>query len=176
MVRLVEVRLEEVTRGSRPFRSINELEQFGERCYGTLNYLHLESASIRDNHADHAASHLGKAFYFVTILRGVPHLAQQRRCLLPVDVMAQYSLSQEALYSGESSPALLDVCHKLASQGRDHLLHADTIATPKAAVVLALSKVSLSRFFERFERVQFDPYKMASTKDHLLAYHLWRRS
>lgn len=40
--------------------------------------------------ADHAASHLGRAVGIATLLRGTAFHAQQRRCYLPLEVLAEY--------------------------------------------------------------------------------------
>ncbi len=131
---------------------------------------------MRSVDADHAASHLGKAAYFGIVLRGVPHLARQRKCLLPLDVLAQYGLSQEAVYSAQPSSQLQDVTFELAKHGRSHLLHAETIKADAArsSVALRLARARLTRLFERLEKAQFDPYRLK--EDVLLPYHLWRNS
>ena len=43
---------------------------------------------IRDVHADHAASHLGKAEGTVTLLRSTPYHAHHGRVFLPMDLLA----------------------------------------------------------------------------------------
>ncbi len=42
---------------------------------------------VRDVNADHAASHIGKAFGIVTLLRATPHHASKGKVLLPNDVL-----------------------------------------------------------------------------------------
>lgn len=41
---------------------------------------------VKDVHADHAASHIGKAQGIVTCLRATPHHSRRRRVYLPMDI------------------------------------------------------------------------------------------
>ncbi len=155
LVRLVEARYKEVERlGAVQFRSVAELEAFGEEVYASLNYLNLHAAGIKSLEADHAASHLGKASFVAKVIRGVPFHASRRQCFLPMDVCAEKRLSQEELFGGRSSAALADVVLRLATQGKHHVEHAATIGKmPREAGPFLLEFVALQRFFERLERV-----------------------
>ena len=42
-------------------------------------------------HADHAASHIGKAQGIVTMLRAIPHNAQRSYCCVPVQSLIEVS-------------------------------------------------------------------------------------
>ena len=45
-----------------------------------------EIIGIKDLHADHAASHIGKAQGIVTCLRATPYHGSRRRVFLPMDI------------------------------------------------------------------------------------------
>lgn len=45
------------------------------------------SSGVRDVHADHAASHLGKAEGIVILLRSVAYFRSRRRVLIPMDIL-----------------------------------------------------------------------------------------
>ena len=47
------------------------------------------SADVRSIHADHAASHLGKAVGIITLIRAVPFHANRGHVYLPIDLMMQ---------------------------------------------------------------------------------------
>lgn len=68
------------------------LESYAEGTLSTLNYLCLEAAGVRDQQADHAASHLGKAVGIVTVLRGTVHHARRRKSYLPVAHCAKHKV------------------------------------------------------------------------------------
>lgn len=70
--------------------SIAYLEAYSEATSASLLYTQLDVGGVRDTGADHAASHLGKALGMVSLLRGTPHHAKQRRCYLPLDVCAAH--------------------------------------------------------------------------------------
>lgn len=50
-------------------------------------------SGVENVHADHAASHLGKAEGLARLVRGVPHNAARRNVLLPRDIMVHDVLS-----------------------------------------------------------------------------------
>lgn len=54
---------------ARHFRSLEDLERYAEDAVSPIYYLLLNVAGIKDIHADHAASHLGKAQGIANILR-----------------------------------------------------------------------------------------------------------
>ncbi|CAI9624030.1 unnamed protein product [Staurois parvus] len=70
----------------RAYRNIKELETYAENTQSSLLYLTLETLDIKDVHADHAASHVGKAQGIVTCLRAVPFHSSRRQVFLPVDI------------------------------------------------------------------------------------------
>ena len=54
---------------------------------------------IKDVHADHVASHVGKALGVTTLVRAVPHHAQKRQLYLPTDLMIQVFITVLLLLS-----------------------------------------------------------------------------
>lgn len=46
------------------------------------------STGVKDIHADHAASHIGKAQGILTCLRATPYHSHRHRPLLPMDICA----------------------------------------------------------------------------------------
>ena len=44
---------------------------------------------MKNLHADHAASHIGKALGLTTVLRAIPYHAQRRRVYLPVELIVK---------------------------------------------------------------------------------------
>ncbi|XP_050827181.1 NADH dehydrogenase (ubiquinone) complex I, assembly factor 6 isoform X3 [Serinus canaria] len=70
----------------RPYRNIQELETYAENTQSALLYLTLETLGVRDIHADHAASHIGKAQGIVTCLRATPYHCTRQKVFLPMDI------------------------------------------------------------------------------------------
>ncbi|XP_069477489.1 NADH dehydrogenase (ubiquinone) complex I, assembly factor 6 isoform X4 [Ambystoma mexicanum] len=70
----------------RAYRTIQELEKYAENTQSSLLYLTLETLGVKDVHADHAASHIGKAHGIITCLRAVPYHSSQRKVFLPMDI------------------------------------------------------------------------------------------
>ena len=49
--------------------------------------LHSIFLGVKDVHADHAASHIGKAMGIVTLLRAAPYLVSQSKVYIPSDIL-----------------------------------------------------------------------------------------
>ncbi|XP_035862380.1 NADH dehydrogenase (ubiquinone) complex I, assembly factor 6 isoform X2 [Sander lucioperca] len=70
----------------RAYRNLQELEKYAENTQSSLIYLLLECLGLKNVHADHAASHIGKAQGIVTCLRATPYHSSRRKVYLPMDI------------------------------------------------------------------------------------------
>ncbi|XP_035749748.1 NADH dehydrogenase (ubiquinone) complex I, assembly factor 6 isoform X4 [Egretta garzetta] len=82
----------------RAYCNIQELETYAENTQSALLYLTLEMLGVRDIHADHAASHIGKAQGIVTCLRATPYHSTRQKVFLPMDIcmLAEHLVSISA--------------------------------------------------------------------------------
>ncbi|XP_073406513.1 NADH dehydrogenase (ubiquinone) complex I, assembly factor 6 isoform X1 [Dendrobates tinctorius] len=108
----------------RAYRNLKELETYAENTQSSLLYLTLETLGVRDVHADHAASHIGKAQGIITCLRAVPFHSSKRQVFLPVDICILHGASQEDFIRGSQEKNVKDVIFDIASQAHVHLEHA----------------------------------------------------
>ncbi|XP_071410232.1 NADH dehydrogenase (ubiquinone) complex I, assembly factor 6 isoform X3 [Pithys albifrons albifrons] len=108
----------------RPYRNIQELETYAENTQSALLYLTLEMLGVRDIHADHAASHIGKAQGIVTCLRATPYHCTRQKVFLPMDICMLHGVSQEDFIRGKQEKNVRDVIYDIASQAHVHLEHA----------------------------------------------------
>lgn len=72
-------------------------------------------------HADHAASHLGKAQGITMMVRSLPHNCAQRIVTLPTDVLVRHKVSQEAVLRGQRDQSVKDAVFDVASRAKQHL-------------------------------------------------------
>jgi NADH dehydrogenase [ubiquinone] 1 alpha subcomplex assembly factor 6 len=132
--------------GNKPYADIAALESYAENTYSTLLYLILSAMPLNSLNADHLASHIGKATGISVVLRGLPLVAfppnapthhpsrsslgslgsaPQGTVLLPLDVMSQAGVQEEAvLRDGNSAPNLKDAVFTVATRANDHLITA----------------------------------------------------
>ncbi|XP_068997124.1 NADH dehydrogenase (ubiquinone) complex I, assembly factor 6 isoform X3 [Embiotoca jacksoni] len=90
----------------RAYRNLQELETYSENTQSSLIYLLLECLGVKNVHADHAASHIGKAHGITTCLRATPHNSSRRKVYLPMDIcMLARSFSQNV--PAAATPAFL---------------------------------------------------------------------
>lgn len=88
--------------------------------YLLLSLLDLPSATL-----SHAASHLGVAQSFTTLLRAFPFHASKGMIVIPAEITAKHGVNQqEVLTKGKTSQALEDAVFELATIANDNLLTA----------------------------------------------------
>ncbi|RXM28464.1 NADH dehydrogenase (ubiquinone) complex I, assembly factor 6 [Acipenser ruthenus] len=138
--RIIEEREKDLN--DRAYQNIQELESYAENVQSSLVYLMLEALGIKDVHADHAASHIGKAQGIVTCLRATPYNSSRRKVYLPMDICMLHSVSQEDFMRGSRETNVRNVIFDIASQAHVHLQHARSFnksVPPKAAPAFMLT-------------------------------------
>eukprot|EP01134_Creolimax_fragrantissima_P002378 CFRG2378T1 len=140
------------------FMSMDEVEDYCEGVNSSLFYLSLQCVGVADVHADHAASHLGKAEGIVTLLRGVAYHAMRRKVFLPMDQLMAVGLSQEDVIRRTNDKDLAEVAFTVAAQAHTHLETARGFAAevPSKATRVLLPAVSAEMFLERLQMENFD--------------------
>ncbi|XP_051700591.2 NADH dehydrogenase (ubiquinone) complex I, assembly factor 6 isoform X2 [Oryctolagus cuniculus] len=140
------------------YRNIQELENYAENTQSALLYLTLETLGIKDLHADHAASHIGKAQGIVTCLRATPYHGSRRKVFLPMDICMLHGVSQEDVLRKSQDKKVRDVIYDIASQAHLHLKHARSFhkSVPARAFPAFLQTVSLEDYLKKIQQVDFD--------------------
>ncbi|KAL2084520.1 hypothetical protein ACEWY4_020038 [Coilia grayii] len=177
MLRIISEREKDLE--DRAYRSLKELESYSENTQSSLLYLLLETLGVKDVHADHAASHIGKAQGIVTCLRATPYHSQRRRVYLPMDICMLHGVSQEDFIRGSREQNVRDVVYDIASQAHVHLQHARSFSksVPAAASAAFLQTVVLEDFLQRVRKVDFDVFHPSLQKRNpLLPLQLYMRS
>ncbi|KAM9165430.1 NADH dehydrogenase (ubiquinone) complex I, assembly factor 6 isoform 2-T2 [Pangshura tecta] len=142
----------------RAYRNIQELETYADNTYSTLLYLTLEMLGVRDIHADHAASHIGKAQGIVTCLRATPYHSKRRKVFLPMDICMLHGVSQEDFIRANQERNVRDVIYDIASQAHVHLEHARSFSknVPVKAFPAFLYTVALEDYLYKIQKVDFN--------------------
>ncbi|CAG5116462.1 unnamed protein product [Candidula unifasciata] len=157
--RLVEARAAQMERDS--FTSVKHVEDYAEQVNSSLYYLLLECLGIKNVHADHAASHLGKAQGIVTLLRATPHHASRRRVYLPMEVLAK---------------PLKDAVFEVASLAHQHLEKARSLQKnlPDKSHLVFLNAHVCDHYLKNLQKVDFNVFEgKLQRKNPLLAYHMY---
>ncbi|XP_008281399.1 NADH dehydrogenase (ubiquinone) complex I, assembly factor 6 isoform X1 [Stegastes partitus] len=163
----------------RAYRNLQELEAYSENTQSSLVYLLLECLGVKNVHADHAASHIGKAQGIVTCLRATPYNCSRRKVYLPMDICMLHGASQEDFIRGRREQNIRDVVYDVASQAHVHLQHARSFSdnVPAAAAPAFLQTVVLEDYLQRVRRADFDVFhKSLQNRNPLLPIQLYLRS
>ncbi|XP_061111786.1 NADH dehydrogenase (ubiquinone) complex I, assembly factor 6 isoform X1 [Conger conger] len=178
LLRIISEREKEME-SDRPYRNLQELEAYSENTQSSLLYLLLECLGVTDVHADHAASHIGKAQGIVTCLRATPYNSRRRKVYLPMDVCMLHGASQEDFIRGSREQNVRDVVYDIASQAHIHLQHARSFSknVPAEATLAFLLTVVLEDYLQRVRKVDFDIFHPSLQKRNpLLPIQLYLRS
>eukprot|EP01147_Barroeca_monosierra_P010435 gene10435-2566_t len=154
------IRAREAYHDNAPFQTLKDAETYGEHTCASLYYLTLECMGIRDHHADHVASHIGRAEGLVTLLRGLPYLASQGKIRLPLDVCAQHGVVQQDILRGNIKPNLQDTIHTIASEAVLHINTARSMVeeTSKQARPCFLYTVCLNAYLDGLLKADFNVF------------------
>jgi phytoene/squalene synthetase len=93
--RMIDAREEDLTLVQPS--SIADMEDYAEKTASSLFLVQLELLGIRDDAADHVASHLGKSVGLSTSLNALPYLHMYDIIRLPRDVMVKHKLRRRRL-------------------------------------------------------------------------------
>jgi len=88
---------------------------------------------------------LGAAYGVAGILRSVPALARQSRCVLPEDILAQHGLTAEAIIANPDLIATAGIRTRIAAIASEWLRTGRTTPLPKQAIAAALPAVLARR-------------------------------
>jgi len=104
---------------------------------------------INNVHADHAASHAGKALGIVTQLRALPFHLSRQRLMIPLDMAAKHKFVENDIARGNLPPQFSDAVFDMATLGNDHLITARSFKqqVPSEAASALLPAVRLFFFF-----------------------------
>ncbi|XP_008429015.1 NADH dehydrogenase (ubiquinone) complex I, assembly factor 6 isoform X2 [Poecilia reticulata] len=163
----------------RAYRNLQELEKYSENTQSSLLYLLLECLGVKNVHADHAASHIGKAQGIATCLRATPYNSSRRKVYLPMDICMLHGASQEDFIRGSREKNVRDVVFDIASQAHVHLEHARSFShnVPAAATPAFLPTVVLEDYLQRVRKADFDVFhKSLLSRNPLLPFQLYLRS
>ncbi|KAK7146992.1 hypothetical protein R3I94_009741 [Phoxinus phoxinus] len=177
MLRIISEREKDME--DRAYRNLQDLEAYGENTQSSLLYLLLETLGVKNVHADHAASHIGKAQGILTCLRATPYNSSRRKVYLPMDICMLHGASQEDFIRGSRDQNVRDVVYDIASQAHVHLQHARSFNenVPHAAMPAFLQTVVLEDYLQRVRKVDFDVFHPSLQKRNpMLPLQLYLRS
>ncbi|XP_077982969.1 NADH dehydrogenase (ubiquinone) complex I, assembly factor 6-like [Glandiceps talaboti] len=161
------------------YRSLSDVEEYAEYTSSSLLYLILESMGIRNVHADHAATHIGKAQGIVTLLRSTPYHASKRRVYLPMEILIKHGVPEEQIIKGKSDKKLTDVIYEIASQAHVQLEKARSLKkdVPKEALPAFLVTVPLATYLKKIQKVDFNIFHPSlQQRNTMLPFSLWMQS
>ncbi|CAG4944356.1 unnamed protein product [Colias eurytheme] len=156
------------------FRTVEDIEKHSENSVSSVYYLLLSIAGIANVHADHAASHLGKAQGITNILRSI-HVSNHHKVVsLPMDVLMKYKISQESILRGIDNEDMRNVVFEVASRANSHLQKARAIEVPKIVHQILLPATAVENYLKKLQKNNFNVYDLSLQKRNpTLPFHLY---
>ncbi|XP_056017187.1 NADH dehydrogenase (ubiquinone) complex I, assembly factor 6-like [Ostrea edulis] len=150
-------------RASNPmsqFKTLEDLDNYYEQVVSSVYYMLLELHGTKDVQADHAASHLGRCYGIVSLLKATPSQLSKGRVLFPHDLLAKHSVSQEDIKRGTNVKGVNDVVFDIASVAKQHLDKARSLKgnVPKQVVPVFLPSVFCDDYLTNLQRVDFNVF------------------
>ncbi|KAG9315907.1 isoprenoid synthase domain-containing protein [Chiua virens] len=105
--------------------TVESVTSHAESTASTFLYLLLELLNLPSATLSHAASHLGVAQSFTTLLRAFPFHASKGIMVIPAEITAKHGVNQQEVFTkGQSGKALEDAVYEFATIANDNLLTA----------------------------------------------------
>jgi len=147
MLALIEAR--DADLNDTPCADLSALLGYASATSGAVAVLAVIALGDRGVAASNAARRVGTAWALLGILRAAPFLAASRRCLLPLDMLAEADGALESWFAGEATPAGRRVVGEIAATARDLLDSVDRADVSRggfsAVACAVLAKVHLRR-------------------------------
>ncbi|KAK7469237.1 hypothetical protein VKT23_003725 [Stygiomarasmius scandens] len=164
--------------------TIDSLTAHAEATSSTLLYLLLSMLSLPSSTLSHAASHLGAAQTFTTLIRALPFHARQGRMVIPAEITAKHGVVQEEVFrQGPNAAGIDDAVFEFATLANDHLATARSMFSQKGldgrvpadAMSVFLAGIPVASILKRVEKANFDVFgRMVQTRDWKLPWLMWR--
>jgi len=185
--RIIDARDEELQAPAH--LTLSTLTSHAESTSSTLLYTLLSLLSLPSSTLSHAASHLGVAQTFTTLLRAFPFHASRGRMIIPAEITAKHGVNQEEVFrlagdkvkSKASVKGLEDAVFEFATVANDHIITARDMfkdaggKVPVEAMPVFLSGIPVANFLGRLEAVNFNPFHPSlQLRDWKLPWRVWR--
>ena len=129
--------------------AIETLAAWLDYVRGSAGGLAVAAARLLEAPQPEALRPFGAAYGVAGLLRSVPLLARQQRCLLPLDVLAAHGLSAEMAIAAPASEPVSRALATLAAAGRRLLDQARGTRIPRQSIAAALPAVLARRDLAR---------------------------
>ncbi|EFI27201.1 hypothetical protein CC1G_15026 [Coprinopsis cinerea okayama7 len=179
--RIIDARTAELETPSH--LTIETLTSHAESTSSTVLYLLLSLLSLPSSALSHAASHLGVAQSFTTLLRALPYHATKGRMVIPAEITAKHGVNQEEVFRrGPGAEGLEDAVFEFATIANDHLITAREMFNqegmngliPDAALPIFLSGVPTASYLSRLEKANFNAFEpQLQVRDWKIPFKIW---
>ncbi|XP_047987493.1 NADH dehydrogenase (ubiquinone) complex I, assembly factor 6 isoform X1 [Leguminivora glycinivorella] len=141
------------------FGSLADLEKYTDDSVSAIYYTILWMAGVQSLHADHAASHLGKAQGLTNMLRSIPMSSHYKMVYVPMDLLMKHNISQEDVLRCQDSENMRNCTYEIAISANNHLKKARKIGgVPKLANQIFLPAVAINNYLKKLQKCNFNVF------------------
>ncbi|KIM65940.1 hypothetical protein SCLCIDRAFT_111835 [Scleroderma citrinum Foug A] len=161
--RMIDAREEELL--SPAHLTVESMTAHAESTSSTFFYLILSLLGQQSDTLSHAASHLGVAHSFTTLLRAFPFHIAQGVMVIPAEITAKHGVNQQEVFTKrETSKELEDTVFEFATIANDHLMTAREMfketggKVPQEVMPLFSAGIPTASILARLEAVNFNVF------------------
>ncbi|XP_063530007.1 NADH dehydrogenase (ubiquinone) complex I, assembly factor 6 isoform X1 [Cydia strobilella] len=140
------------------FGSLADLEKYTDDSVSAIYYTILWLAGVQNLHADHAASHLGKAQGLANMLRSIPMSSHYKMVYVPMDLLMKHNVSQEDVLRCRDSENMRNCTYEVAISANNHLKKARKIDVPKLANQIFLPAAAINNYLKKLQKCNFNVF------------------
>ncbi|TPX49380.1 hypothetical protein SeMB42_g02623 [Synchytrium endobioticum] len=161
------------------YTRMHDVETYAEHTASCLLYLHLEALGLADVHADHVASHIGKALGITALLRGTPRHLAAREFHLPSQTAAKHGVAVEHVRRHGASEPFRNLVFEVATAAHGHIATARAHAkgVPASAAPALLLSIPCEAWLNRLQDARFDLFDPSlARKSWMLPWTIWKHT
>ena len=165
------------------YQSFEDLYEYCWRVASTVGLICIEIFGVRGDRAREYAVNLGVALQLTNILRDVAGDLARGRLYLPLDDLARFACTEEALRAGRVTSPVHELLAFEASRARDFYLRAASARPEGAMRRLVAAEIMAEVYRDLLARIERRGYDVFSSRIHVprprqawLALGVWARS
>jgi phytoene synthase len=165
------------------YATFHELAEYCRRVASTVGLICIEIFGYQDQATRAYAVNLGMALQLTNIIRDVAEDLDQGRLYLPLEDLARFGVSEDALRGGRVTPAIRDLLRFECERARYYYRCAEYELPPADARNLVAAEIMGGIYFEilrRIERAGYDVFRRRIRVPRpyraLIALRIWART
>lgn len=138
----------------RRYATFAELDEYCYHVASVIGLMCIEIFGYRHASARDYAIHLGKALQLINIVRDVPEDVARGRVYLPLDEMARFGVTEEALRAGVYDEPFIQLAAQQAARARRFRFQAVVALRPEDRPSMVAAEIMATIYFKLLDQME----------------------